>query len=110
MYVLGTLKEIRIHVAPDRMSWIQQSHLQLLASPTNGPMAGPTKGAALNTCQPVCRYERHRCVECNAVDSPGNNVRRSLNRIENGEDAGEKKCAGVERSSANYSLKGAKDH
>lgn len=42
---------IRIQAMPDRISCIQYSHRQPVASarkpPTSGPMAGPTNGAAL---------------------------------------------------------------
>lgn len=73
-------------------------------------MAELTNDAALNACQPVCCYECHQRIECRAVNSPDNNVKRSLSRSGDGEDADEKKCAGVKSSSVNYSVKGAKDH
>lgn len=50
VYVSGTVKEISAQATPERINWIQYSHLQPFASarkpPTSGPIAGPMKGAA----------------------------------------------------------------
>lgn len=52
-YVSGTVKVMTTQQMPERISWIQYSHLHPAASPrkppASGPMAGPMKGAALNT-------------------------------------------------------------